>query len=63
MRKKQANMHLDQRHQLMLENAFYMVSLYILLGPPPTGHTKTNVSPLVNAKNRSATHLKELSEK
>lgn len=26
MRKKQANMHLDQRHQLMLENAFYMVS-------------------------------------
>lgn len=27
-------MHLDQRHQLMLENAFYMVSLYILLGPP-----------------------------
>ncbi|ADV23037.1 hypothetical protein I315_04869 [Cryptococcus gattii Ru294] len=24
MRKKQANMHLDQRHQLMLENAFYM---------------------------------------
>lgn len=26
-------MHLDQRHQLMLENAFYMVSLYILLRP------------------------------
>lgn len=63
MRKKQANMHLDQRHQLMLENAFYMVSLYILLGPHPQATRKRMFLPLVNAKNRSATHLKELSEK
>ena len=26
MRKKQSVMHLDQRHNVMLENAFYMVS-------------------------------------
>lgn len=49
MRKKQANMHLDQRHQLMLENAFYMVSNMFAWGAGAQGHTEKN-APLVNAK-------------
>lgn len=40
MRKKQANMHLDQRHQLMLENAFYMVSNMFAWGAGPKATPK-----------------------
>lgn len=29
MRRKQATQHLDQRHHVMLENAFYMVSFIL----------------------------------
>lgn len=44
-------MHLDQRHQLMLENAFYMVSLYILFGPPTRRpHENECFSPLLMQK-------------
>lgn len=33
MRRKQGNSHLDQRHQIMLENAFYTVR-FAGIGPP-----------------------------
>lgn len=60
MRKKQANMHLDQRHQLMLENAFYMVSGSGMFTWPrrwPAGKKKETL--LLTQKNCSATRLKE----
>lgn len=63
MRKKQANMHLDQRHQLMLENAFYMVSDISLFTWPRRWPAKKKETLLLTQKICSATHLKELSEK
>lgn len=60
MRKKQANMHLDQRHQLMLENAFYMVSdIGLFTWPRRWSAEKKKETLLLTQTNCSATRLKE----